>query len=281
MIREFVGGGDGGPNLAVKSSSANSARPPRFSCSVGFLCHSMLAVQGKSLRVRFAIVVCSAKPQYIEATKAIRRTIATKDTTIPNKIGSFTCAKLWAFLARAFARKGICIEKWVVVLMKMMGSELKRGQTCTFQTRTLFSARFLALTTSRLPSEPSLPPPLLSIASTLSELKWTITSPRRVKQCRDVTKNKMHVRKVHVSHPLKSGQDNPTAWCTYHPFQDHYTHEIIIFKLFKGLQLQLSGVFRINSHYSHSFLVFLQNGVAGNHSPREFPSIFGNYSYMI
>ena len=28
-----------------------------------------------------------------------------------------------------------------------------------------------------------------------------------------------------------------------HPFQNHYTHEITIFELFKGLQLQLSGVF--------------------------------------
>ena len=32
----------------------------------------------------------------------------------------------------------------------------------------------------------------------------------------------------------------------YHPFQNHYTHEIIIFELFRGLQLQLSGVFQIN-----------------------------------
>ena len=32
----------------------------------------------------------------------------------------------------------------------------------------------------------------------------------------------------------------------YHHFQNHYTHEILIFKLFRGLQLQLSGVFRIN-----------------------------------
>ena len=35
----------------------------------------------------------------------------------------------------------------------------------------------------------------------------------------------------------------------YHPFQNHYTYEI--------LQLQLSEVFRINLHYSHSFLVVL------------------------
>ena len=43
----------------------------------------------------------------------------------------------------------------------------------------------------------------------------------------------------------------------YHPFQNHYTHEIIIFELFRGLQLQLSGVFRNNLHCSYSFLVFL------------------------
>ena len=42
----------------------------------------------------------------------------------------------------------------------------------------------------------------------------------------------------------------------YHPFQNHYTHEIIIFELFGRLQLQPSGVFRINYHYSYSFLVF-------------------------
>ena len=47
------------------------------------------------------------------------------------------------------------------------------------------------------------------------------------------------------------------AFAIYHPLQNHYTHEIIIFELFRGLQLQLSGVFRINLHYSYSFLVFL------------------------
>ena len=51
--------------------------------------------------------------------------------------------------------------------------------TCTFQTCTLFSARFWTLTTLRLPSMPSFPPSLLSIASTLSESKWAITSPRK------------------------------------------------------------------------------------------------------
>ena len=32
----------------------------------------------------------------------------------------------------------------------------------------------------------------------------------------------------------------------YHPLQNHNMHEIIIFKSFRGLQLQLSGVVRIN-----------------------------------
>ena len=51
-------------------------------------------------------------------------------------------------------------------------------------------------------------------------------------------------------------------------FQNHYTHDIIIFKLFWGLQLQLSGVFRINCHYSYGFLVF----VAKCSYVKEFPS---------
>ena len=42
---------------------------------------------------------------------------------------------------------------------------------------TLFYARFLALTISRLPSMPSSPRPLVSIASLLSELEWAIASP--------------------------------------------------------------------------------------------------------
>ena len=33
---------------------------------------------------------------------------------------------------------------------------------------------------------------------------------------------------------------------TYHPFQNHYTNEIVIFEFFRRLQLQLSGVFRSN-----------------------------------
>ena len=46
-------------------------------------------------------------------------------------------------------------------------------------------------------------------------------------------------------------------YMNYHPFQNLYTHEITIFELFRGLQLQLSGVFRINKHHSYSFLVVL------------------------
>ena len=42
----------------------------------------------------------------------------------------------------------------------------------------------------------------------------------------------------------------------YHPFQNHYTHDIIIFELFRGLQLQLSGFFRNNEHCSYIFLFF-------------------------
>ena len=32
----------------------------------------------------------------------------------------------------------------------------------------------------------------------------------------------------------------------YNPFPYHYTHDIIVFRLSRGLQLQLSGVFQIN-----------------------------------
>ena len=43
----------------------------------------------------------------------------------------------------------------------------------------------------------------------------------------------------------------------YRPFRNHYTHEIIIveFKFFSALQLQLSGVCRVNLHCSYGFLV--------------------------
>ena len=40
----------------------------------------------------------------------------------------------------------------------------------------------------------------------------------------------------------------------YHPFQNHYTHKIIIFKLFRTLQLQFSGPTGINYRYSYSFV---------------------------
>ena len=63
---------------------------------------------------------------------------------------------------------------------------------------------------------------------------------------------------------------------TYYPFQNHYTHEIIIFKLFRGIQLQRSGVCRNNLHYSYSFLDLFCR--------MEFPSgisrSYFNYIYM-
>ena len=40
----------------------------------------------------------------------------------------------------------------------------------------------------------------------------------------------------------------------YHPFQNHYAHQIIIFKLFRSLQLQFSGPTGINFRYSYSFV---------------------------
>ena len=72
-------------------------------------------------------------------------------------------------------KNGVCFESfWLFFL------SYKRRQTRTFQTCTPFSARILALTSSRLPSMPSKTfPPLLPIACTLSELKWAITSPEK------------------------------------------------------------------------------------------------------
>ena len=68
----------------------------------------------------------------------------------------------------------------------------KRGQTCTFQMCTLFSARTLALTASHLPSMPSFPPPLDWFHTEWIEVGKS-RAPRRANQCRDITKNKVHV----------------------------------------------------------------------------------------
>ena len=67
----------------------------------------------------------------------------------------------------------------------------------------------------------------------------------------------------------------------YHPFQNHYTHEIIILELVRGLQLQLSKVCRINLNCSYSFLSFLRNAVTDNNSRQETSRICCNDSYMI
>ena len=74
----------------------------------------------------------------------------------------------------------------------------------------------------------------------------------------------------------------PEIGKVYHPFQNHYTHEVILFELFRGLHLQLSGVFRKMLSITVAVcLFFLQNAVTGNNFPWNFPRIFGNYSYMI
>ena len=61
---------------------------------------------------------------------------------------------------------------------------------------------------------------------------------------------------------------------TYHPFQNHYTHELTIFELFRGLQLQLSGVFRMNLHYSYSFVVYLAECSYRKYFPSGIPENF-------
>ena len=63
----------------------------------------------------------------------------------------------------------------------------------------------------------------------------------------------------------------------YHRPQNRYTHKITIFELFRGLLLQLSGVCRINLHYSYSFLVL----VAECSYRKEFPSgILGKFQQL-
>ena len=76
--------------------------------------------------------------------------------------------------------------------------------------------------------------------------------------------------------PHKSKQNEQLPF-----FENHYTHEIMIFELiiFRGLQLQLSGVFQINYHCSYSFLVFPAE--CQIQEIQDFSVIFCNYSYMI
>ena len=71
-----------------------------------------------------------------------------------------------------------------------------------FKKRALFE-RALCSLPDFWPFMPS-SPPLLSIASALSESKWAITSPKKgqaMQRCHE-EKNKVHVRKVHGCHPL-------------------------------------------------------------------------------
>ena len=70
----------------------------------------------------------------------------------------------------------------------------------------------------------------------------------------------------------------------YHPFQNHYTHKIIIFKLFRSLQLQFSGPTEINFRYSYSFVgltgVFLYSYCSVQLHKKWSVELFSeNYSY--
>ena len=49
-----------------------------------------------------------------------------------------------------------------------------------------------------------------------------------------------------LGHKSDSKKTKSSTDVKYHSFQDHYTHKIIIFKLFRSLQLQFSGPTRIN-----------------------------------
>ena len=66
-----------------------------------------------------------------------------------------------------------------------------------------------------------------------------------------------------------------------HPFQNHYTHEIIVFKSFRGLQLQLSGVFRIKNIAVTVPWFSCRKQFLGNNSPRTFLRIFGSYNHIM
>ena len=52
----------------------------------------------------------------------------------------------------------------------------------------------------------------------------------------------------------REAKKQPKGKGKYHPFQNHYTHKSIIFKLFRSLQLQFSGPTGINFCYSYSFV---------------------------
>ena len=68
----------------------------------------------------------------------------------------------------------------------------------------------------------------------------------------------------------------------YHSFQNHYTHESIIFELFFGdYSYSFQGSSELISITVTVSLFLLQSAVTGNNSPQEFSRILGNYSYMI
>ena len=69
------------------------------------------------------------------------------------------------------------------------------------------------------------------------------------------------------------------------PFlSNHYTHEIIIFEVFRGLQLQLAGSVELISITVTVSLFFEENAVTEKnspHSPHKFSRIYCAYSNMI
>ena len=70
---------------------------------------------------------------------------------------------------------------------------------------------------------------------------------------------KRHINKIPTKIPGQSRENYVYVFFfvgVYHPFQNHYTHEITIFELLR-LHLQLSRVFRIDLRYSYSFLGLL------------------------
>ena len=71
---------------------------------------------------------------------------------------------------------------------------------------------------------------------------------------------------------------------TYHPFQNHYndyTHETIIFKLFRDYNYSFQGSPELICIMVAFPLFFNENAVPGNNFPQVFPRIIGNCSYVI
>ena len=74
----------------------------------------------------------------------------------------------------------------------------------------------------------------------------------------------------------------PSRTTPYHSLQNHYTHEITIFELFRDYTTVFGGrgVFELIFIAVTVYLFFYKHTATGNNSPQWFPVIFCNYSYI-